>query len=106
MPCAEDAPCERSPSLTITVNRNDPTPGWVDIESLTTSQTWRIQVVRNIYDVNCDGTTSSIDALIVLQFSAGQLASLPCEESADVNGDGVVNVLDALLILQFNAGLL
>ena len=106
VPCAEDAPCERSPTLTITVNRDDPTPGWVDIESLTTSQTWRIEVVRNIYDVNCDGTTSSIDALVVLQFSAGQLASLPCEESADVNGDGVVNVLDALLILQFNAGLL
>ena len=47
-----------------------------------------------------------IDAAFVLQFNAGLLDSLPCEENADVNTDGSSNAIDALLILQFVAGLL
>jgi len=57
-------------------------------------------------DVSCDGDTSSIDALMVLQADAGLLASLPCPHNADANGDGVVNAVDALAILQHAAGLL
>ena len=57
-------------------------------------------------DVNCDGTVNSIDAALVLQFSAGLLGVLPCPENGDVNGDGNINALDAALILQFAAGLL
>ena len=57
-------------------------------------------------DVGCDGTVSSLDALVLLQFSAGLVGSLPCLQNADVNGDGSINSLDAVLILQFVAGLL
>jgi hypothetical protein len=56
--------------------------------------------------VNCRGGVSSIDALLVLQLSAGLLSSLACQELADVNGDGTVNAIDAALILQYDAGLL
>ena len=61
---------------------------------------------RRAGDVNCDGTVSSIDAALVLQYDAGLIASLACQENADVNGDGNINSLDAALILQFVAGLI
>ena len=57
-------------------------------------------------DVNCDGRVTSRDAQLVLQFEAGLIRSLPCQENADVNGDGEINSVDAALILQFVAGLL
>ena len=57
-------------------------------------------------DASCDGTVDSIDAALILQFSAGLLGSLACQEFADVNSDGTVNSIDAALILQFTAGLL
>ena len=57
-------------------------------------------------DANCDGIVNSIDAAFVLQFTAGLLGSLPCQDAADVNGDGEVTSIDAALILQFTAGLL
>ncbi len=57
-------------------------------------------------DVNCDGLVSSIDAALILQFTAGLLGSLPCPDGGDVNDDGSTNSLDAALILQFSAGLL
>ena len=55
-------------------------------------------------DVNCDGVADSRDALLVLQYSAGLIDTLPCEGSADVNGDGVIDSRDAALILQADAG--
>ncbi len=54
-------------------------------------------------DANCD---DAIDAVIVLQFTAGLLDVVRCDFVADVNHDGVVNALDAALILQASAGLL
>lgn len=57
-------------------------------------------------DANCDGSVNSIDAALVLQYGAGLLAELPCQDNADVNGDGVYNSIDAALILQYVAGLL
>ena len=56
-------------------------------------------------DVNCDGTVNSIDASLVLQFSAALLGTLPCAGGADVNDDARINSIDAALILQFVAGL-
>jgi hypothetical protein len=55
-------------------------------------------------DANCDGQTNAIDAAFVLQFTAGLLDELPCEDAADVNQDGMVNAVDASIILQFSAG--
>jgi len=57
-------------------------------------------------DANCDGVVNSIDALLVLQLSAGLLDSLGCQQQADVNVDGRANAIDAALILQFTAGLI
>ena len=56
-------------------------------------------------DANCDGNMNSLDALAILQFSAGLIDSLPCPDEADVNGNGRVDSLDAALVLQFVAGL-
>jgi hypothetical protein len=57
-------------------------------------------------DANCDGSVNSIDAAVVLQYSAGLLPSLGCPANADVNGSGSANSLDSAIILQFAAGLL
>jgi hypothetical protein len=56
--------------------------------------------------VNCDGSANSLDAALVLQFSAGLVSALSCEAAGDTNGDGSVNSIDAALILQFDAGLI
>ena len=58
-----------------------------------------------IGDANCDGLVDPLDAVIVLQLTAGLLFVLPCPESADMNSDGATNAVDAALILQFHAGL-
>jgi len=57
-------------------------------------------------DVNCDGTVNSVDAALVLQYSAGLVGSLRCHDQADVNRDRSVNAVDAALILQYVAGLI
>ena len=57
-------------------------------------------------DASADGTTNSIDATLILQFSAGLLSSLNNPEGADANLDGFINSIDATLILQFAAGLI
>jgi alpha-tubulin suppressor-like RCC1 family protein len=57
-------------------------------------------------DANCDGNVNSIDAALVLQYSAGLIASLHCQGAADANHDGSVNSIDAALVLQYVAGLL
>ena len=82
-------------------------PGWVDIESLTTGEVWRIRAETGpIHDVDCDGSVNSIDAVLILQFDAGLAAGLPCEWNGEGNGDGLANAIDATLILQYDAGLL
>lgn len=55
-------------------------------------------------DANGDGLVNSIDAALVLQFSAGLINSI--NPNADANQDGQVNPIDATLILQFVAGLI
>jgi len=55
-------------------------------------------------DVNCSGDVTSIDAVLVLQFSASLLGELECQDEADTNVDGSVDAIDATLILQLVAG--
>jgi hypothetical protein len=57
-------------------------------------------------DANCDGVVNAIDVALVLQYSAGLLAQLPCPAAADVNHSGAADAIDAALILQFIAGLI
>ncbi|MCH7579192.1 MAG: hypothetical protein IIB22_02990 [Chloroflexi bacterium] len=56
-------------------------------------------------DVDCTGTTTSVDAALVLQFGAALVQNLPCQSEADVNGDNRIGSLDAAIILQISAGL-
>ena len=56
--------------------------------------------------MNDDGHVNSIDALLILQFDADIITSLPNMRSADVNLNGRVNSVDAALILQYDAGLI
>jgi hypothetical protein len=57
-------------------------------------------------DVDCDQDVDTIDAVLVLQYSAGLLDGLECMTNADVNEDSSVDALDAIIILQIAAGLL
>ena len=57
-------------------------------------------------DVSCGDGVTSVDSLLLLQYSAGLVLSLACQDRADVNSDGAANAIDAQLILQFVAGLI
>lgn len=57
-------------------------------------------------DANCDRYVNSIDALLMLQLTAGLISSLPCQQEADADGDGQITAIESALILQFVAGLL
>lgn len=58
-----------------------------------------------IGDVDCDGDVTSLDAVLILQYTAGLLDALPCPDNGDPSGDGLTNSLDAQLVLQHTAGL-
>ena len=57
-------------------------------------------------DANCSGTVDAIDALVVLQYSAGLIAFPTCPQYSDVDGNGEIDAIDAVFILQFVAGLI
>lgn len=54
-------------------------------------------------DANENGTVDIRDAVIVLQYAAGENVSINTR-NADVNADGNVDIYDALRILQYGAG--
>lgn len=57
-------------------------------------------------DANCNNVVNSLDAALILQFSAGLLDSVPCPLAADANADDLINAIDSTLVLQLGAGLL
>ena len=56
-------------------------------------------------DVNCSGTVTSLDAVLVLMLDAALIQSLPCEGFGDVSGDGELDARDAAVMIQIEAGL-
>lgn len=117
VPCAEESPCQRSATLTITVAPEQApspnAPAWVEIESLTTGEVRYVWVAQGnpgplpiAGDVDCRGNANAIDAALILQFVASLVDSLRCPANADVNQDGAINPIDAALILQFEAGII
>jgi hypothetical protein len=79
--------------------------GNVYLEGTGTTETIIVNCVAVRGDVDCSGSTNSIDAMLVLQLSSRSLDQLECPDS-DVNQDGVTDALDATLVLQCGAGLL
>jgi alpha-tubulin suppressor-like RCC1 family protein len=55
-------------------------------------------------DANKDGRVNAIDAALILQYSAGLIASI--NPNADVNHSGQINAIDSAVILQYSAGLI
>ena len=55
-------------------------------------------------DVNGDGDTNLIDAILALKVISG-LQSVGVQRNADVNGDGCVGIEEAIVIFQKLAGL-
>lgn len=63
------------------------------------------EVIYYPCDVNGDSKISSSDALVVLQYSVGNIQFSQAELSAaDINKDGKINSFDALIILQMSVG--
>ncbi len=57
-------------------------------------------------DIDCSGAVDSVDAALLLQFSAGLLEPLDCDYKGDMTQNGRLDSRDALLILQVEAGLI
>ena len=104
--------------VTLLLADNRPIDVWYPADE--SSATWRPRggsASFPVGDVNCDEQVSSVDALLILQFDAHFIESLPfgplCVDPpakpypyGDVNCSGHVNSIDALLTLQFDAHLL
>jgi plastocyanin len=68
--------------------------------------TWTDAAGRGVGDANCDDRVNSVDAVLVLQLTAGIVSTIACSEEADVDGSGEPNAFDAFLVLQLDAGLI
>jgi hypothetical protein len=105
VPCAPDSPCERSPTLRITVDAardpGDPLTGWVDLESLVTGEVLRITVRRAP-----PPPTSPTPSPTPSRTPTPTATPTPVPLAGDANCQGDVNAIDATVVLQFSAGLL
>ena len=55
-------------------------------------------------DVNVDGVTNNVDAIMLLRYSLGSISTLPEPNNGDVNRDGVFNNMDAIVIFNWGLG--
>ncbi|MCH7699553.1 MAG: S8 family serine peptidase, partial [Chloroflexi bacterium] len=83
-----------------------PTPTVTSTPTVTPTPTATATPLGPLGDVDCDRIVTSIDAALVLQFSAALIQELPCEAGADVNEDGHVDARDAAFIMRMQAGLI
>lgn len=82
-------------------------PTWTPTNTATppvVPPTWTPTVRPGDGDCDNNGTSNALDALYILQYTAGLLPSPGA--CGDTNGDGIVNTIDVSLILQYTAGLL
>ncbi len=100
--CNAATPTTATPIATATIATVTGTPPPTDTPALTNTP----PLPSAVGDVNGDETTDAIDALLILQFEADLIDTLPYPEKADTNEDGTINSVDANLILQFVAGLI
>ena len=74
------------------------------------SAKFRIMVRSDVItmgDVNADGETDNLDALMILKYDAGIIDLNDTQAAAaDVNGDESPDNLDALMILKYDAGII
>ena len=75
-------------------------------DTLATAPVPVLSISKSLGDYDCDGSVTSLDAALILQFAARISFSSDCWENGDVNRDGPIDSLDALLVLQYVAGLL
>jgi len=59
----------------------------------------------DIGDVNCSGSTTVLDAMLVAQIRSGVAEADPSCGSGDMNGDGRLSILDAMLINNCSVGI-
>jgi hypothetical protein len=58
-------------------------------------------------DISGNGKITALDALMLLQISAGSISLNQAQQLAcDVNGDAVISAVDALRVLQFASGII
>lgn len=55
-------------------------------------------------DVSGDVYVNNADAIMIVNFSLNNIASMPNPENGDVYPDGVINNMDAIVIFNFNLG--
>ncbi len=78
-----------------------------DITGVLGNKTVRIHPDFMLYpkgDANGDSLVTSTDALYILHFIAGNIASDMLMGNCDVSGDGIINAADALYVLHYVAG--
>lgn len=57
-------------------------------------------------DTDCNSSVTSVDATIVLQYSARLFDTVPCARNAHLNSDALITSVDATILLQYVARLL
>ena len=92
-------PAATATSTSTPTDTPTPTPTDTPTPTPTPTPSWLVG------DAGCDGSTNSVDALLVLQYAAGYPPSW-CTIHGDANRDGAVDPIDATVILQYDAGLI
>jgi hypothetical protein len=103
VPCTPGAPCERSPTLTITVDTAAAPPGaigTVTVEGLNTGQRYEIEVRPYACpDVDSDGGVAIDDVLLVLAHLGNVEGSPTWDPTRDIDGDGAIALRDVMITL-------
>ncbi len=103
--CTQGTPAPTTATATPAATTTVPPPITPSITPTPTQTPTPTAVSARCGDVDGSGSVNSIDAALVLQYTAGLIQTLAYPEGADVDNSGMVNSIDAALILQNTAGL-